>query len=90
MAITKAAHDGSYQRRKLIYGNSPCKVLRAMGKAGYDVTQALRLLYYHRVQLTPTTVGLALSHGRTGRKDKGAPAKLTADQWAEIEQITQR
>jgi transposase len=61
------------------------KVLMAMGARGYTFDQAKRYTTAKKCALSDNSIRWYLSTGKTGKR--GKPAKLTAEQWAEVKKL---
>lgn len=64
---------------------SPGKVLMALGARGYCFDQAKRYAAAKKLKVKDKSIHTYLSMGRTGKR--GKPAKLTAEQWAEVKKL---
>jgi hypothetical protein len=61
------------------------KVLMALGARGFTFVQAKRYAAEKKLAVNDNSIYWYLSAGRTGKR--GAPAKLTEEQWAEIKKL---
>jgi len=61
------------------------QVLMAMGAKGFNFDQAKRYAAAKKLKVKNKSIHTYLSMGRTGKR--GKPAKLTAEQWAEVKKL---
>jgi hypothetical protein len=61
------------------------KVLMALGAKGFTFIQAKQYAAVKKLAVNDNSIYWYLSAGRTGKR--GAPAKLTEEQWAEIKKL---
>jgi hypothetical protein len=75
----------STSKRVLVFEQSATAVVRAMGKKDYDFDQTKKVMTHLKAGLGDSTLRIQLSAGRLG--ERGLPAKLTADQWSQVEKL---
>ncbi len=67
-----------------LHGHSITAVLRRLGKEGVSTAHVRAIMAAKKVKVSDTTVSIQVNAGRSGDKERGKPAELTAAQVKEL------